>query len=200
MFCFEKLSFRPGIQHWERSPSHSIGGFFKQRKILCQPTSLWAILFSKVMISNEQNGHWFQDIKIQWPSRSFVMLQTCSFYIWNVWKCKSLEKIRLQNWCMFKRIRLFSTAMKVHFSCRGVYGVLLGNLRENDYLEDPGIDGRITLRWIFRKWDGLDRCGSGQGQVADTCQCGKETLGSTKYGKFLYWLRILKKDSAPSSE
>jgi hypothetical protein len=20
-------------------------------------------------------------------------------------------------------------------------------------LEDPGVDGRITLRWIFRKWD-----------------------------------------------
>jgi len=20
--------------------------------------------------------------------------------------------------------------------------------------KDPGVDGRITLRWIFRKWDG----------------------------------------------
>jgi hypothetical protein len=24
---------------------------------------------------------------------------------------------------------------------------------ERDYLEDPGIDGRIILRWILRKWD-----------------------------------------------
>jgi len=30
---------------------------------------------------------------------------------------------------------------------------LYGNLRERDHLEDPGIDGRIILRWIFKKWD-----------------------------------------------
>jgi hypothetical protein len=28
-----------------------------------------------------------------------------------------------------------------------------GNLRVRDYLGDPGVDGRIILRWIFRKWD-----------------------------------------------
>jgi hypothetical protein len=28
-----------------------------------------------------------------------------------------------------------------------------GNLRERDHLEDPGIDERIMLRWIFRKCD-----------------------------------------------
>jgi len=33
-----------------------------------------------------------------------------------------------------------------------------GNLRERDHLEDPDVDGRIKLRWIFRKWDvgGMD--------------------------------------------
>ena len=28
-----------------------------------------------------------------------------------------------------------------------------GTLREGDHLGDPGVDGRIILRWIFRKWD-----------------------------------------------
>jgi hypothetical protein len=28
-----------------------------------------------------------------------------------------------------------------------------GKLRKRNHLEDPGVDGRIILRWIFRKWD-----------------------------------------------
>jgi hypothetical protein len=31
-------------------------------------------------------------------------------------------------------------------------GFWWGNLRESDHLGDPGVDGRIMLRWIFRKW------------------------------------------------
>jgi hypothetical protein len=33
-------------------------------------------------------------------------------------------------------------------------GFWWGNLREMGHLEDPGVDGRIILRYIFRKWDG----------------------------------------------
>jgi hypothetical protein len=32
-------------------------------------------------------------------------------------------------------------------------GFWWGKLRERDHLEDPGLDGRKILRFIFRKWD-----------------------------------------------
>jgi hypothetical protein len=36
---------------------------------------------------------------------------------------------------------------------RGVYRVLMGDLKEREHLEDTGVEERIILRWIFRKWD-----------------------------------------------
>jgi hypothetical protein len=36
---------------------------------------------------------------------------------------------------------------------RGVSRFWWGKMRERDHLDDPGTDGRIILRWIFRKWD-----------------------------------------------
>jgi len=36
---------------------------------------------------------------------------------------------------------------------RDVYRDLVGELRERDHLEDPGVDARIILKWILRKWD-----------------------------------------------
>ena len=37
---------------------------------------------------------------------------------------------------------------------RGAYRVVVVKQREEDYLEDSGVDWRIILRWIVRKWDG----------------------------------------------
>jgi hypothetical protein len=62
---------------------------------------------------------------------------------------------------------------------RGCTGCWWGRQRERGHWGD--IDGRIILRWIFRKLEwGLDRFGSRQGQVAGTCEYGKELSGSIK--------------------
>jgi hypothetical protein len=43
----------------------------------------------------------------------------------------------------------------VHMGRGEVYtGFWWGNLRERDHSEDPGVDGRIILTCIIRKWDG----------------------------------------------
>ena len=36
---------------------------------------------------------------------------------------------------------------------RGTYKFWWGTLRKREHLEDPGIDGRIILSLIFRKWE-----------------------------------------------
>jgi hypothetical protein len=62
-------------------------------------------------------------------------------------------------------------------------GFWWGDLREGVSLEDPGLDWRVILKWIFKKCDGgyrLNGSGSGQGQVAGRCECGNEPLGSIK--------------------
>ena len=35
---------------------------------------------------------------------------------------------------------------------RGVYRIWWGNMRGGDHLGDPGVDGRIILIQIFKKW------------------------------------------------
>ena len=58
---------------------------------------------------------------------------------------------------------------------RGAYTVLVGKPEGKNYFQDPDIDGRIILRWIFRKlngekWTGLIwiRIGTGGGQLYTT--------------------------------
>jgi hypothetical protein len=36
---------------------------------------------------------------------------------------------------------------------RGVCRILVGKPEGRDHLKEPAIDGRIILRWFFKKWD-----------------------------------------------
>jgi hypothetical protein len=61
---------------------------------------------------------------------------------------------------IMKSRRMRWTGHVAHVGEREVHtGFWWGDLREGDHLIDPGIDGRIILKWIFKKWDrghGLD--------------------------------------------
>ena len=55
---------------------------------------------------------------------------------------------------------------------RSYTGFCWGNLRERDHLGDLGVDGRVMLRWVFRKcdvelWTGSSwlRIGTGGGKL-----------------------------------
>jgi hypothetical protein len=62
------------------------------------------------------------------------------------------------------------------------------NVRERDHFEDPGVDARIILRWIFRKWEvrvwtgwSWLRIWTGGGH----CECGNGSSGPIKCREFI---------------
>ena len=65
---------------------------------------------------------------------------------------------------------------------------VVGKPDGKNHLEDPGIDGRVILRWIL--WSGMGGARTWlnwlrMGTVGGTCKCDNEPLGSTKCGDFL---------------
>ena len=57
------------------------------------------------------------------------------------------------------------------------------NLKERGHLENLDVDGRIILKCLLRIWvgrHGRDWSGSGYWQLACSCECGHEPLGSVK--------------------
>jgi hypothetical protein len=41
-----------------------------------------------------------------------------------------------------------------HVGDRSAYRIWLGDLMKRGHLEDPGVEGRIIIKWILKKWDG----------------------------------------------
>ena len=58
---------------------------------------------------------------------------------------------------------------------------------ERDHRGDPEIDGTILLRWIFKKWKGVETGWSWLRIETDggTCEYGDELPGSIKGREFL---------------
>jgi hypothetical protein len=97
---------------------------------------------------------------------------------------------------IFRVIKLRRMRWAVHVALigerRGVSRVLVGNPSVRDHVKDPCVDGRIILRWIFRKWDE----GAWTGlmwlrirKVVGTCKCDNASSGSIKCGEFLDYQR-----------
>jgi hypothetical protein len=57
-------------------------------------------------------------------------------------------------------------------------GFRCGGLREIYQLDDPGVDGRVILKWILRHWiggRGMDWSGLEHGEMAGSCKRANET-------------------------
>jgi hypothetical protein len=55
------------------------------------------------------------------------------------------------------KLRKLKWAGHVAYMGRGAVcaGLWWGDLMERYYLEDKGVDVRIILKWVFKKWDGI---------------------------------------------
>jgi hypothetical protein len=67
---------------------------------------------------------------------------------------------------------------------RGAYTVLVGKPEGRRWKDDIKMYLEVMGYGL-----GLDRLGSGQGQVAGCCECGNEPSGSIKGGEFLDQVR-----------
>jgi hypothetical protein len=48
----------------------------------------------------------------------------------------------------------FVTVESTHVKSSALLADFIRGVNEDYHLGDPGVDGRITLKWIFKMWDG----------------------------------------------
>ena len=76
-------------------------------------------------------------VYVLWPNRSRIKVYIARF------EGLPFELLKILRWA--SRVARMGEGRGVH---------RWGNLREGDRLGDPDLDGRITLRRTFRKWEG----------------------------------------------
>jgi hypothetical protein len=84
-----------------------------------------------------------------WPfwARTFLL------YILTIWTSGGLKNKNINLLAdRFYPCSVRLSLLDCRLGCRYT-GVWWGNVRERDHLEEPGVDGRIILRLMFRKWD-----------------------------------------------
>jgi hypothetical protein len=101
-------------------------------------------------------GPYAGSIKFNTGSKELYVSFTCVFiYIYVYTMCigntDSNRKIYLK---MQSKKNEMGRACGTYGSQEECTGFCWRDLRERDYLEDLGIDGRIILKWILKKWDG----------------------------------------------
>ena len=84
----------------------------------------------------------------KWEYREFQLAALCS----KLWGRSCNRKLTIIRVIKSRRMRWVGHVARMG-KRRGVYRVLVGKPERKKPLEDQGVDGKMILRWIFRKWD-----------------------------------------------
>jgi hypothetical protein len=81
-------------------------------------------------------------------------------YIWT-WKCRRLHNEELYDLHSTPGIIRVINSRRMNWlghvarmGDRSAYRICWEDLMERDHLKDPGVEGRITIKWMLKKWVG----------------------------------------------